>query len=345
MEQRAAIKFCFKLGKSPSETYELVKQAYQNEALGQAMVYRWHKLFREGRESIEDEPRSGCPKSGRNKENIEKIADILKNDRCVSVKMIEEMTGIPSTTAYRILIDDLGKKKVCSRFVPHLLTDDQKTARTQHCLDMKATAEADPNFLKTIITGDETWCFQYEPTTKRQSAEWVGPGEAKPKKLRFQKSKVKTMLLVFYDSKGIVHHEFAPNGQSITGQYYLEVLKRLWARVLKVRPEYKAPGSWSLLHDNAPAHTCLAVRQFLAKKNITVIAHPPYSPDLAPCDFWLFPKLKISMKGHHFDSIPDIEKNVTSFFKDLARPDYQQCFDHFYNRFSTCIASKGDYFE
>jgi len=210
---------------------------------------------------------------------------------------------------------------------------------------MKSAADADSEFFKNIITADKTWCFQYEPTTKRQSSESVDPGDSKPKKLRFQKSKVKTMLLVFYDSKGIVHHEFAPNGQSITGEYYLSVLKRLLARIGRVRPEYKEPDSWSFLHDNAPAHTCLIVKQFLAKKKVTVLSHPPYSPDLAPCDFWLFPKLKMTMKGHRFISVPEIQKKVQQFFKGLSRTEFQQCFEHFYNRFSTCIDSQGDYFE
>ena len=57
---------------------------------------------------------------------------------------------------------------------------------------------------------------------------------------------------------------------------------------------------WVLQHDNAPAHTALSIREFLAKKNIPVLTHPPYSPDLAPCDFYLFPKLKSKVKVHHF---------------------------------------------
>jgi hypothetical protein len=60
-------------------------------------------------------------------------------------------------------------------------------------------------------------------------------------------------------------------------------------------------------HDNAPCHTSLVTRQFLADTKITVCPHPSYSPDLAPCDFWLFPKIKLTMKGSRFDTIPEIE--------------------------------------
>jgi len=68
---------------------------------------------------------------------------------------------------------------------------------------------------ENIITGDETWCFAYDPATKRQSAEWVGQNSQKPKKLRFQKSRVKTMLIVFFDVEGVIHREFVSDGQKV----------------------------------------------------------------------------------------------------------------------------------
>jgi len=68
-----------------------------------------------------------------------------------------------------------------------------------------AKADSDPDFFKKIVTGDETWCFAYDPTTKRQSAAWVGETSPRPKKLRFQKSRVKNMLVIFFDWQGVTH--------------------------------------------------------------------------------------------------------------------------------------------
>ena len=82
-----------------------------------------------------------------------------------------------------------------------------------------------------------------------------------------------------------MHKEFAPPGQTVNQQFYLKVLKRLHDSVWKRRPETWSSGAWFLHQNNAPAYKTLSVRQFLAKKNVTVIPHPPYSPDLAPCDF------------------------------------------------------------
>ncbi|UYV80240.1 hypothetical protein LAZ67_18002128 [Cordylochernes scorpioides] len=104
------------------------------------------------------------------------------------------------------------------------------------------------------------------------------------------------MLITFFDSRGIIHKEFVPAGQTITGEYYLNVLKRLIARNRRIRAEYRDEDSWCLLHDNAPSHSSLTVRRFLAKNNVCVLNHPPYSPDLAQCDFYLFPKIKLKLK-------------------------------------------------
>ena len=75
---------------------------------------------------------------------------------------------------------------------------------------------------------------------------------------------ISAMRITFFVSKGIIHREFVRTGQKNTGAYYLEVLKRLMVRIRRIRPEYRDPETWSLLHDNAPSHTSLIDRQFLA---------------------------------------------------------------------------------
>ena len=149
--------------------------------------------------------------------------------------------------------------------------------------DIIKTARRNKNFLNSIIAEDETWCFRYDPTTKHQSAEWKSPASPKGKKVRFQKSKVKTMLVCFYDSKGIIHHEFVHEGQTVTGSFYLSVLERLWKRNRRVRLEYSAPGRWFLLHDNAPVRRAVAVQEFLGRNQVCVLHHPPYSPVIIFC--------------------------------------------------------------
>jgi histone-lysine N-methyltransferase SETMAR len=111
------------------------------------------------------------------------------------------------------------------------------------------------------------------------------------KKARISRSQFKTKLVRFFDHKGIVHYEFISKGQMVNQQCYLEVLTRLRESVRRKRLELW-PHKWLLHNDSAPAHDALRVREFLAKKPITKMDHPPFSSDLAPCDFGLFPKLK-----------------------------------------------------
>ncbi len=99
-----------------------------------------------------------------------------------------------------------------------------------------------------------------------------------------------------------------------------------------MRPDLHASKVWCLLHDNAPSHNALFIRQFLAKKNVTVLHHPPYSPDLAPADYFLFPRLKIHLKGHRFHDVSAIQKAVTCDLKVIPVSD----FAHALHRLADC---------
>jgi histone-lysine N-methyltransferase SETMAR len=167
-------------------------------------------------------------------------------------------------------------------------------------------------FLSKVITGDETRCFQYDP----EILQWKQQTSPRPKKTRMLKSQMKTMLITFLDIKGIVHSEFIPQGQTLNQAYCVDLLKRLREVVSRKRPELW-PSDWILHHDNAPAHRALSVKQFLAQKSITQMEHPPYSPDLASNDLWLFPKIKSTLKGRRFQDTEDIKKCVTTALKAI----------------------------
>jgi histone-lysine N-methyltransferase SETMAR len=161
-----------------------------------------------------------------------------------------------------------------------------------------------------------------------------------PKKARMSQSQVKTMLVCFFDHKGIVHYDFITQGQTVNQQCYLEVPTRLRECVWRKRPELW-PDKLILHHDSAPAHGVLRVHEFLAKNSITKLDH---SPDLAPCNFWLFPKLKNALKGQRFDELSDIQRNVKTLLQGIPENDFQDCFRHWHHRLTKCISSQGGYF-
>jgi len=181
IEQRLAIKFCFKAGKSATETLQMVNAAYGDQALSRSNLFRWYGRFRDGREDIEDDPRSGRPTECRNNNNV-KISQLLLQNSHLSLRMLADAVNIGKDTVRKIVVEDLRKRKICSRFVPHSLTPEQKDRRIAACRDVIATADSGPDFFKKIVTGDETWCFAYDPINKRQSATWVGETSPRPKK-------------------------------------------------------------------------------------------------------------------------------------------------------------------
>jgi len=115
-----------------------------------------------------------------------------------------------------------------------------------------------------------------------------GKNSPKPKELQFQKSGVKTMLIVFFDAVGVIHREFVPEGQKVNAEFYVGGLDRLLKRIRRVRMAKFQSSEWFLLHDNEPSHNAAIVKKFLKNRNVAV-HHPPYLPDLAPADYFLFP--------------------------------------------------------
>jgi len=135
-------------------------------------------------------------------------------------------------------------------------------------------ADTDKYFFNIIITGDETWCFAYDPATKRQSSEWVGEISPRPKKLKFQRSRIKTMLITF-DSQGAVHKEFVPEGKTVNAEFYKGLIDRLLKRFQRVRPAAFSCRDVFLLHDNAPAHKAASVCQFFTPQKMLNPLSPP----------------------------------------------------------------------
>jgi hypothetical protein len=118
-------------------------------------------------------------------------------------------------------------------------------------------------FSNKSITGDETWCFAYDPETKQQSSEWVGETTARPKDLKFQRSRIKKTLINIFDPQGVVHKEFIPERKTVNAEFYKVVMDRLLKHIQRVRSAAFYSRDLFLLHDNAPVHKAASVCQFL----------------------------------------------------------------------------------
>ena len=204
---------------------------------------------------------------------------------------------------------------------------------------------SDPAVLDALVTCDEKWIYCYDPETKRQSSQWKHAGSPRPKKARQSKSTHKLLMIPFFDSIGMIYMHWVPTGQTVNKEYYVEVLREFRKRFCRKRPALFKSGQWHFDQDNAPVHNSILVTDYLTKMGIKTVPHPSYNQDLAPCDFWLFPRLKEKLTGCHYETIEEMKEAVTIVIDMLTQEDFHGAFQKLLEWYNKCIASGGDYFE
>jgi len=251
----------------------MLQEAFGDNAMSQSKAFLWYKHFKDGQTSVDDDEHSGRPSISTTPENIAKVCEGILADCRQTIHDVCEIVGLSYGTVQRILVDSLNTRRISARFVPRLLSDDQKALSISVCRELRQQARDDPNFISNVITSDETWVYGYDPEAKQQSSQWKSSNSLRPKKARQVRSNVKSMLNVFFGIQGIVHQEFIPPGQTVNGKFYCEFLKWLRSGIRRKCQDKWKKNNWFLHHDSAPAHTSL-VQQFLTSKNITMIPPP-----------------------------------------------------------------------
>lgn len=345
LEYRAVIKFFVKEGLSPNEIHQRFVKVYKQDSPSYSTVKKWAAEFKRGRESIEDDPREGRPKSATTPELIDRVHDMVLEDRRVKLREIAEAVGISVERVCHILHNELHMNKLCARWVPRILTPEQKRNRmtmSQRALELYNKNPAD--FLRRFITMDETWIHHYTPESKQQSKQWTEAGSSAPKKAKSVPSAGKVMASVFWDAKGILLVDYLEKAKTITGEYYSDLLTQLNQKIREERPGLQKKKI--IFHqDNAPVHKGhLAMAKFHDLK-YELLEHPPYSPDLAPSDYHLFPKLKIFLGGQRFSSNEEAIAAVDEYFSGLPQSHFKDGILALEYRWTKCVELRGDYVE
>ena len=169
-------------------------------------------------------------------------------------------------------------QKICARFVPRVLREDQKERRCHDSREMVELSNSNPAVLNALLTCNESKIYCYDTETKRQSSPWKHAGSPRPKKARQSKSTHKLLMIPFFDSTGMIYMLWLPTGQTANKEYYVEILREFRKRFRQKKPALFKLGQFHFQQDNAPVHNFI----------------------LASCDFWLFPKLKENLSGCHF---------------------------------------------
>ena len=142
----------------------------------------------------------------------------------------------------------------------------------------------------------------------------------------------------------MIYMHWVPTGQTVNKEYYVEVLREFRKRFRRKRPALFESGQCHFHQDNTPVHNSILVTDYLTKMGIKTVPHPPYSPDLAPRDFWLFIKLEEKLRGCRYETIEEIKEAVTKVIDTLTQEDFHGAFQKLLERYK-CIAAGRDYFE
>jgi transposase len=132
-------------------------------------------------------------------------------------------------------------------------------------------------------------------------------------------------------------------GKTITSQFYIEnSLDPIIAAINKERPT-SGTKNMKFHHDNTRPHVTAAVKTRLADAGITIIRHPPCSPDLAPSDFWLFNLIKRNLDDHQ--NVRSLKRKITKILQDVPKEEFRKTFEKWLERMQLCIDNNSDYFE
>ena len=204
-----------------------------------------------------------------------------------------------------------------------MLIKAEKKRRTEVSQQLLDRYNANPDdFINRLLTQDETWVHHFDPETKSESMEWRHRGSPPPRKFKRQSSPGKVMASVFWDFLGVIHVDYLNKGDTINAKYYSDELGEVRDKVKQLR-RGKLRRGVLLLQANAPVHTAKVAIEKAAECGFEILPHPAYSPDLAPSDFHLFPKVKKELRGRKFNSDEEVIDAVTLILEDLPESWYE----------------------
>ena len=221
-EQRAYIKSRTALNESAVAISFDLEQIHGNSALSYRKVIRWVNRFTAGIESLEDENRSGRPVTRTNLENIRRVEALIDENPSISYEDLKHMTSLSHGTLGRIVTVHLDLRKLRSRWVPHLLSDKNKSNRLTFARNMLAKLKSGEWRLDQIITGDECWIYHKKIHKRQESSTWKRRGEPPDAVVRRQQNDAKTMFCVFIRSTGLILIHPVNKGQTVDSNYYIQ---------------------------------------------------------------------------------------------------------------------------
>jgi histone-lysine N-methyltransferase SETMAR len=336
-ELRFVIKFLFLKGLGAKAIHKELTAVLGPTAYSLTQVKEWRSRFAAGDFSCEDQIRSGRPPHVLGKP----LSDFLEEFPFASAGVIAQYFNQSKTTIKEILDRELGLRRFSRRWVPHSLSPAQKVDRMQMSFDLLTLLHEQEKFsFSRIVTGDESW-FLYLYESHHMFA--ASRDEVIPRKKPAIGTQ-KVMLTIFFSGEGLISLQALPPGVKFTQDYFVNSILpdianergRIFNRIRR--------RDFFLHMDNSMCHNGRMVTEQIDTLKLDRVPHPPYSPDLSPCDFWLFGMLKHKIEDRVFRTTEEIVATVRKVWSEVTLAELQSVFRNWIQRLEYVIDHGGEYY-
>ena len=284
--------------------------------------------------SCERKEGSGRPRSSRSEDNIEWVRDILYYDCTLSTPVIAAMTGIHQKSVQRIIKDHLGKKCVHAKWMPHLLSDEQKANRVVQCKEIRKALRT-RNIQKRLIVVDEKWVYSRCIPPLHTVKAWVDKDGDRPTVAKRSIADKKFMIMVAGTFDARFHFKVMEYGQTVDSAAYMNFLTDVFQQI---------PNELTLLmHDNARPHVAKSVQDFLSERDVVLLKQPAYSPDTNLMDRSVFRNFETFRRDIVYENVAHLTSSLKTFFSQITADQLNREFTALKSDIEQIIDNGGDY--
>lgn len=336
-EQRIIIKYCFFLGQGNKKIYENLSLVCGKEAYSKSQIKRWLQRFKNGNFSCMDEERAGRPLS----DLAPLISNYLQKFPYSSAKKIAQYFDISHHTVKEILQRDLQMRKYSRKWVPYELSDENKKCRVECANGILEELRNDAqNNYEHICTGDESWYIWLN----QSSSMFAQSREKVDLRIRQTISSKKTLITIFFTGTNLIAIDDLPKGRRFTQDYFINNIGDMISNANRRFLRKEKCLNFRIHMDNSKCHNGSKVTQFLADKKINRIPHPPYSPDMSPCDFWFFGRSKKLLEDVEITDSEMLVDKLIDIWNGISFEEIQAVYREWEKRCIWIIEHEGEYY-
>lgn len=335
LHHRHCLLFMFDEGLSAAAAHRRLMLVYPQLSVSNRAVSEWFARFERGDRDVSDKQRSGRQSTI----NDQALLQLVKSDPRQTTAVLAERHGSKQSTV-ALHLRNLGFIRKLEKWIPHELSEENMIQRATICASLLSRHASEPLFDR-ILTADEKW-VQYH--NRRRGHVWSLPGEPVPKCPKVEPHPKQVLLCIWWAHFGVVHYEILKQGQTINASLYSTQLQRVHEKLLAIRPSMVTRRGVLYLHDNAKPHTAKLTQEKLKQLGWEVLPHPPYSPDIAPCDYYLFRSLDNYLVNKSFSDEEVLKTALATFFTSQKETFWRRGIHSLQERWQHVVDAEGQYF-